>query len=277
MSLQQNTIAGINVRVVIDGMVVARCPRCVVSFDRHTVTSYGEIDVPDPEGVLMQRVKSGQHVSVRFGYRGQPAREWTGLVDGWRPGFGRNRDQLTVQVLGPEFAPFMRTRVTEAYMDETADVLARLILAKTGCTVGTVDVPAVNLPRLTLRDVPVWQAMEQLAHSCAMAHGQDMSHHALWLDDAGAIQYGPHNDEPEAVPVIATGAGLIAHNPAQSPKARGSVETFLLPGMRDGRLFKLQDVRRGIDAEYRAVHVEHHIEQTKARTWLWYGGEYERF
>jgi hypothetical protein len=267
MSLQQNTIAGINVRVVIDGMVVARCPRCVVSFDRHTVTSYGEIDVPDPEGVLMQRVKSGQHVSVRFGYRGQPAREWTGLVDGWRPGFGRNRDQLTVQVLGPEFAPFMRTRVTEAYMDETADVLARLILAKTGCTVGTVDVPAVNLPRLTLRDVPVWQAMEQLAHSCAMAHGQDMSHHALWLDDAGAIQYGPHNDEPE----------LIAHNPAQSPKARGSVETFLLPGMRDGRLFKLQDVRRGIDAEYRAVHVEHHIEQTKARTWLWYGGEYERF
>lgn len=272
-----SSITGLQLHITINGMVVERCPQCLITFDRYTVTSYGMIDVPDPDGSFMRLIKPGQSVTVRFGYRGQAAREWKGLVDGWQPGAGMNRDQITVQVLGPEWVPFMNTRITESFLEESADVLARLLLAKTGYPLGTIDLPAVAIHRFTLCDVPVWQAMEQLARSCGTAHGQDMSRHALWLDDDGAIQYGPHDDDADSQPVIATGAGLIAHYPAQSPKARGSVETFLLPAMRDGRTFRLQDARRGVDGVLRAVRVEHRIEQNKARTWLRYGGEHERF
>lgn len=274
-------IAGLQVHIRINGMVVQRCPLCRITYDRYTTTSYGMIDVPDPDGALARRVAPGQPVAVRFGYRAQAAREWRGVVDAWQPGIGQNHDQITVQVLGPEFVPFIRTRITESYLEEPADVLARLMLARTGCPLGTVEVPALPIHRFTLCDVPVWQAMEQLARSCTAAHGQDMRRHALWLDDAGAVHYGPHDDEAQdaagTMPVIATGAGLIAHHPATSPKARSSVETFLLPAIRDGRLFRLRDARRGVDAVLRAVRVEHRIEPHKARTWVSYGGEYERF
>ncbi|WP_211233827.1 hypothetical protein [Maridesulfovibrio bastinii] len=102
-----------------------------------------------------------------------------------------------------------------------------------------------------------------------------MSHWALWLG-ADGVHWGDH-DEDGSMPEIATAAGLIRHIPSAAPHSMGEVETFLLPDMLHSHKFLLQDTRRGIDDQFRALRVLHEITPTSARTRLGYGEEYGRY
>ena len=265
-------LSGLHLTATIGGATVQRCPRCVVATDRRTVLSRARIDAPDPDGTLARSLTSGQPITISMGYRGSDVVEFSGTVDGWEPSGGSNRHQLTVHAAGPEL-PLATTRIKAMYMDESADWLARKVLQASGFSLGTVQAPDVVIPRATFTDVPVWRAMEQLAHTCRRAHGRDMSAYALWLDESGALHWGPHDDPQPAVPMVATAAGLIRHLPTVTALGRNRVETFLLPVMRAGRRFRLRVTRRGVDEEYRALRVEHVVEPNRARTHISYGGK----
>lgn len=266
-------LSGLHLTASIGGVTIQRCPRCVVATDRRSILSRARIDAPDPGGELERMLAHGQPVTISMGYRGTDAVTFMGTVDGWEPATGSNRHQLTVHAAGPEL-PLVATRIKAMFLDESVDWLARRVLDISGLPLGAINAPDAVIPRTTFSDVPLWRAVEQLAHSCRRAHGHDMSAHALWLDESGAINWGPHDDPQPAVPMVATAAGLIRHLPTVTALGRHRVETFLLPVMRAGRRFKLRVARRGVDEEYRALRVEHVVEPKRARTIISYGREY---
>ena len=96
------------------------------------------------------------------------------------------------------------------------------------------------------------------------------------MDAEGKINWGDFDEEGDA-PMIATGAGLIQHAPASNKTALNLVETFLLSSFRHSMRFRLLDTRRDVDDEYRALRVRHDINGIKARTFIWYWEENERF
>jgi hypothetical protein len=265
-------LSGLTLNVQVGGARIQRCPRVIVTTDRRTVLSRARIDAPDPQGELARMLSHGRAVTVAMGYRGAGQVNFAGAVDGWESSAGPGRDQITIHAAGPEL-PLVTTCIKAMYVDESADWIARTILAASGLPLGAVQAPDVMVPRMTLASVPVWRAVKQLAHTCRRAHGLDMSAHALWLDEGGHVHYGPHDDPQPVTPLVGTLAGLIRHSPAATAHGRGMVETFLLPVMRAGRRFHLRDARRGVDAGYRALRVEHKAQPDKARTVISYGGQ----
>lgn len=270
------SLSGLAINITIGGTRILRVPSCTVSYDRASVLSRAFIAVPDPAGDFIRILEKGQAVSISMGYRGKESHEWEGTVDGWLPTQGNNPHQLTVAAVGPEL-PLVKTRIMAMYVDEDADWIARRILSETGLDIGTIEAPKVIIPRMILSAVPVWQALEQLAHSIERAHGIDMSAHAVWLDESGAVHWGTHDDTQDSIPAISTGAGLLKHHPTEMPYARQPLETYLLPVMRAGRRFRVTDQRRGVDETPRALRVEHKVTPQSARTFLSYGEEYARF
>jgi hypothetical protein len=270
------SLSGLAISVTIGSTRILRVPSCTVSYDRESVLSRAFISVPDPAGDFIRLIEKGQSVTISMGYRGKAAHEWSGTVDGWLPSQGNNPHQWTVAAVGPELA-LVKTRITAMYMDEDVAWIARRILAETGLPIGTIEAPQITIPRMTLSNVPAWRGLEQLAHSVERANGVDMSAHAVWLDEAGAVHWGTHNDIQDETPIISTGAGLLNHHLTKMPYARQPIETYLLPVMRAGRCFRIVDSRRGVDETPRALRVEHKVTPKSARTFLSYGEEYGRF
>lgn len=266
-------IYGIKLSIQIGNYLFRRVPRCIITYDRHTVLSRAEIHVPNHvfgagENTLSS-LSQFQEVSIEVGYRNQKPHKWVGTVDGWKQGQGNKRDQLIIYAAGVEL-PLTQKTIREMWVDEPAPTIAKRILEASGLKVGVVDVPHEVIPRMTLATVPLWQAVQQLSNTLRQGHDCNMVDHALWVDEAKLVNFAPCDHWQDTTSVIATGAGLIRHTPSQTVNGRSEVETFLLSTMRAGMRFSLKDSRKGIAGTFRALRVMHSVEPNKARTFLSY-------
>lgn len=261
-------LSGLNMQIRLGSRLVLRCPRCEITSRRHDPVSMALLVLPDTDGSLYRSIAAGETLSISYGYRGQDRAEWSGTVK-WTRRDGR-KDQIEIGAVDGA-KPLLDTRITQSFEEETPTTIIRWALNRTGLAIGRIDPQEYVLPRFVAADLPVWQLVRQVVYSCHRAFDSDLRRWALWLG-AGGVNFGDF-DESGSVPIIATAAGLISHRPTEDITGLGEVETFLLPGMSHSRLFRLQDVRRGIDATYRALCVQHIIEPNKIRTYLNYGVE----
>jgi hypothetical protein len=262
-------ISGIRTHITIGKMQVLRCPRCVIRSVRHRPLSTADITLPDAAGELYRGLMRGDAVQIQLGYRGQQSAIWNGTVQ--YLGQMRNKDQIVVRAVDTAL-PLTTTRLTQVWENETPEAIVAYIIGQAGLSVGRIDSIGTVLPKVIASDIPVWQLVRQIAVSCQSSLGLDMSSRACWLG-ADGVNWGDF-DEPGNNPVIATGAGLLAHEPAIGSHGRGVVACLLQPGLLHSCRFGLKDLRRGIDKSCRAQEVEHIIEPGKARTYLRYGAEY---
>jgi hypothetical protein len=265
-------IEGLNIRCNAGPVEVLRTPYLELAYKRRAVLTRAVIQIPDPEGEVRAALAVGQDFFVRFGYRGLAGywHEWQGTVEEIdQPGLGGvNPDAVTVRGVGREKA-LSTTLVTESFYQETAQAVARRLLARTGLPVGNVDIPGDMLPHQVFSRVPVARAIKQLEHTLTRSYGHDLSKHAVWLGASGLMWSA--GDEPGAAYVIETAHNLIDHTPPVRPGEMGAVVSVLLPGLTDGRQVRIRDARRGIAALERAEEVIHVLRASGNSTTVLYG------
>lgn len=270
----QTPIDGIRTYVIVNGREYPRAPRVWLNSVRHAPLCRAGLTLPDPDGTEMRRLAAGQAVELHMGYRGVEPAVWKGTVEWVRPG---TTDQVEIGTVGPE-AILARTRITQAYLEETPEAILRHALRATGLPLGKIDAPGVVLPRFAASNETIWALAEKLELSCMQAFGLDMSRWTLWVDGAGNACWGDFDDPSQTViPGIASGSNLIEHAPATDAAALGMVETFLMPGLMHSQCFRLRDIRRGVDDIFRALRVWHETSGTSARTFVWYGEEHGQY
>lgn len=258
-------ISGIRIDITIGSHEVYRAPLWwIESLRGYPLGRFG-VTLPDPKGELYRSIKLGDPLTCLVGYRNQVPVEWTGTVADLFP--GESSDQLEVRAVDGAL-PLTKTRIVQAWENETPEAIVAWCIRQTGLPVGRVDSTGMVLPRFVAANPPVWQATRQAAHSCQTAFALDMSEWALWLG-AGGVNWGDF-DEPGDVPVIATQGGLISHEPAVKGSARPVIETFLLADLMHSRRIHLQDDYRGIDTTLRAQRVRHEGTPDRCRTFIWY-------
>ncbi len=262
--------SGLRVHILLAGRDILRCPRWWIESERQAPFSMAGLTLADPTGELYRAVKQGDSLEIRGGYRNQTPAIWTGAVAWTRQ--GRTRDELELAAADPA-SIIATTLVRQSWENETPEAIVAFAIRKAGLAAGRVGATGMVLPRFVASSIPVWQVAVQAAHSCQKAFDLDMRRWALWQGGDGRVNWGDF-DEPGDVAVIATAAGLIRHDPAGGAKGLGTVETFLLPELRHSRLFRLRDVRRGVDQTFRALRVRHEGTPDKARTHLVYGEEH---
>ncbi len=268
-----STLSGLQTLVQIGLVETDRAPRIEIVSERHSPLSRASVDLPDPKGELVQAIQTGQSVSIVSGYRNSTAGNWNGTVSAVES--GQQKDQIRIHCVCSAF-PLVRVAICQTWEWETPEAVLSWAVQQTGLSVDRIDSTGVQLRHIAASTLPVWQLAVQVAQSVQRAVGMDMSRWALWLGAEG-VNWGDF-DEPGDVPEISTGAGLIRHNLYTGQRhGLGKVETFLLPDLMHSRLFRIVDSRRGIDAERRALRVEHAITPYSARTFLWYGAEYGRY
>jgi len=266
-------ISGIRTHIFIGGLEVLRCPRCWIESIRHRPLTRAGITLPDPKGEIYRAVNDEDAVEIRLGYRNEDPATWKGSVS-WKRR-GSTKDQVEIGVVGEE-KPLCSTHIIQAWENETPEAIIKYAIGRAGLSAGQIDSTGVTIPRYVASNIPVWQVARQCAHTCQQAFGIDMSRWAFWTGSDSKVNWGDF-DEPGDTPVIATGAGLIKNLPADDAKGLNTVETFLLAGFRHSMKFRLQDTRRGIDDEFRALRVRHEIKERSVRTFISYGEEYNQF
>jgi len=265
-------ITGIRTHISIGGLEIMRTPHVWIECERHSPLSRAGITLADPKGEYYRSVGLNYPVRIRIGYRDEEPAVWKGSVSRKEPG---TKDQIEIRAVGQDLA--LTTNIIQSWANETPEAIIGWAVGQAGLPTGQIDSPGVTFPWFTARNIPVWQVARQCAHTCQRAFGLDMSRWALWMGASGKVNWGDF-DEPGDVPVIASGAGLIKHMPANGTGALLSmVETFLLAGFRHSRKFRLIDNRRGIDDEFRALRVRHDITDRAVRTFIWYGEEHEKY
>jgi hypothetical protein len=263
-------ITGIRTNITIGNFEFNRAPRLWIEGQRHTCLARAGVTLPDPTGELLDAINVGtDQITIRYGYRDQDPAEWTGTVVWTKPG---TLDQIEVGAVGKSKA-LAETRITQSWMNESPEAIIRYAAGRAGVSVGRLDSPGVIIPRFIASDKTPWDIALMCNQTVQRSYGRDMSKWAFYLADDG-VHWGDHDLDGDT-PVIATAEGLIAHRPAGDKAALSQVETFLQPGFRHSRVFRLRDVRRGIDADYRTLKVRHEINDT-ARTFIWYGEEHGR-
>ena len=265
-------IEGLNIRCNVGPLEVVRTPHLELDYKRRAVLSRAVIQIPDPKGKARAALEVGQRFIARFWYRGSGGfrHEWQGTIEAIdQPGQNEeNPDAITVRGVGLEKA-LATTMVTESFYQETAQAVARRLLASTGLPVGAVDIPGDMLPHQIFSRVSVARAIKQLENTLARSFGHDLSCHAVWLG-ANGLNWSPE-DEPGPAYVIETAQNLIDHTPPTSPGEMGAVVSVALPGLTDGRLVRIRDKRRGIVTLERAEGVNHLLQAASNKTTVLYG------
>ena len=267
-------ITGLNISVTVGAVEVNRVPEIRIISERHSPMTRMAICLPDPAGEVTRAVSDKDKVCIVLGYRGNTPATWAGTVTG-EPNSTRNRDQVTINAAGPERV-LSDTMVMQAFYQETPEAIIKYAAAQAGLTVGRIQSPGVTFPRFTASSIPAWQVAAQCEHTCSKGYGLDMACWALWVGRAGTVNWGTF-DEVADLPVIESNANLISHFPGRTIRDLSRVETLLLPHLMHSMLFRLTDIRRGIDNDYKALRVEHFVRKGCARTFISYGTEYERY
>jgi hypothetical protein len=267
-------ITGLNISVNIGAVSVNRVPEIRIVSERHSPITRMHISMPDPSGDVARAVSDKDEVSVVLGYRGNTPATWIGTVAG-EPTTWKNRDQVTINVAGPERV-LSDTMIKQAFFQETPEAIIKYAVSRAGLALGQIQSPGVTFPRFTASSIPAWQVVVQCEHTCSKGFGLDMAGWAMWMGRAGTVNWGAF-EEVADLPVIESNTNLIAHFPGRTIRDLSRVETLLLPHLMHSMLFHLTDIRRGIDSDYKALRVEHAVRQGKARTFISYGTEYERY
>tara|TARA_B100000683_G_scaffold264145_1_gene293319 strand:- start:499 stop:1290 length:792 start_codon:yes stop_codon:yes gene_type:complete len=260
-------IAGIRLHIEIGDAIIQRCPRLQINSVRHRPLDVAVVDIPDARAEAAQIFFPGDPVRIEYGYRGGESAVWEGTLRGIKR---ISRDQVSLLVDGKAL-PLTTTFVRDCYADESSVAIASHLLGHTGLSVARIDIPNEAISRFPVSDIPVWQAVRQLLQTLRQAYGHDMDRAALWLGATG-LNLGDF-DEAGNVPVIATGENLIRHLPAQASHSHHSVESALLPGMAHSRLFRLIDMRLGVDEMLRALSVRHEVTPDEITTKIQFGRE----
>ncbi len=262
-------ISGVRINILIGDRQVLRCCDLWIESVRHQPLTRASITLPDGSAELYQSIASGESVQIRLGLRDESPAVWSGTVAGTG---SYESGLLTVRVTGPE-TPLIGTRISQHWESESAEAIVRWAIKQAGLTEGRIDAPGVSLPHFVASDVPVWQVAAQAASSCQRSFDLDMSGWALWMGADGVVNWGDFEESGDG-PVIASGDNLITHVAGDCHRQLNMVTTFLTAGLRHSRLFHLADTRRGIDGQYRALRVRHHVQPERARTIILYGEEY---
>jgi hypothetical protein len=258
-------LTALRIDITIGSLEAQRAPGWWIESRRGDPLSRAGVTLPDPAGDLHRSLAKGEPMTIEIGYRGQASVTWSGTVSALVP--GETKDQMEVRACDGA-QPLNTTKVTQSWENETPEAIAAWAIRHAGLTVGRIEPTGVTLPRYIASNIPVWQMVRQLSESCERHFGVDMSGRALWLGRDG-VTWGDY-DEPGDTPLLATGAGLIRHEPAPADNLLSMIETWLLPDLTHSRLVHLQDVRRGIDTTPRAQRVRHEGSPDKARTIIWY-------
>ncbi|OQY20073.1 MAG: hypothetical protein B6I36_02190 [Desulfobacteraceae bacterium 4572_35.1] len=261
-------ISGIRTHITIGRSHILRCPRCVIVSERHRPLQVATLTLPDATAELFRNFKRDDVVQIQLGYRNQQPAIWNGTVQ--RICQGTTRDQIEIRAVDKAL-PLTTTLLTQVWENETPEAIVAYAIRQTGLPLGRISQTGRVLPKVVASNITVWQLVRQIAASCQKAFDLDMSHWALWLGSAG-VNWGDF-DEPGPVPVIATGAGLLTHEPNFDPFGRSRIISLLQPSLRHSQQFGIKDVKRGIEAKHRALRVEQAIEPTKVRTLIDYGVE----
>lgn len=263
-------MTGIRTHIFIGNLEILRTPRVCLYFERHKPLSRACIALPNARGDV--GITLDDPVEIRLGYKDKEPAVWRGQVAHINT---VNKDQIDVGVVGLE-VPLAKTRITETYENETPEAIVKNVINQTGLAAGQIYSTGVVIPRFIASNIPVWQVVRQVEYTCQKAFGLDMSGWGLWMGSDGLVNWG-NFDESAEIPVIATGDKLIRHLPANDSFSLNTVETFLLPGFRASQKFRLKDTKRGIDAEFRALAVEHKVTSRSMRTVIQYGEEHARY
>lgn len=258
-------ISGIRIDITIGDLELQRTPSWWIESLRGYPLGRAGVTLPDPQGELYQTIKAGAAIEIEVGYRNQDPVSWTGTVADIYP--GATRDQLEVRAIDAA-KPLTDKRIVQAWENESPEAIVAWAIRQAGLPVGTIDATGIIIPRFVASNCPVWQLVRQVAETCERQFGLDMSGRALWLGSAG-VNWSDA-DEPGDVPLIASQAGLIDHQPATAGNAAPMIETWLLADLMHSRRIHLQDDRRGIDAQIRAQRVRHEGQPDKSRTIIWY-------
>lgn len=265
-------IEGFNVRCLVGPLDITRSPKIEIVSKRRAVVETASVAIPDPEGTVRATLAVGQPVDLCFGYRGEDAlwQEWEGTISGIDQPHASapDADAVTVRCVGQSQA-LVTTRVTESFLNEPADVVARRLLAKTGLSVGDISIPSPVLPHQVFSSCTVARAIKQLSTTLERSYGYDMHRHALWLGASGLTW--SDGDEPGDEYRVATAENLIAHTPPATGGGIGVVTSVVLPGLTHSRRVHVYDSRRGIDDVYRALSVIHTLEDAGNTTQVTYG------
>lgn len=267
-------LSGLTMRIQAGPFEVYRAPRIVISSVRHTPMCSIVVALSDPAGAMAGRISAGDALTVELAYRGQAPATWTGRIVSTR---AQNRDQVEIRATRSADLP-LDTKIRQSWADESPEAIIRWSAGQAGLAVGRIDSPGIVIPRFAAASIPVWAVARSAACTVQRACDIDMSRWALWVGPTGRLNWGDF-DEPDtvAVPVVATGAGLIRHYQDSTAKGLFTLETFLLPDLTHSRSVRIQDAVRGSNALVRALAVRHEVEPSRARTFISYGVEHGRY
>lgn len=258
-------ISGVRVDITIGELEVYRSPLWWIESLRGYPLGRAGVTLPDPEGELHETIQLGDAVTIEVGYRDQDPVMWEGTVSQIYP--GATRDEIEVRAIDSARL-LTETKVIQSWENESPEAIVKWALTQTGLPIGELDASAVTIPRFISSNMPVWQLVRQVMETCERAFGLDMSRRALWLGSDG-VNWSD-GDEPGEIPIIATMDNLIRHEPATPGNTTPWIETILMAELSHSRRIRLQDDRRGIDAEIRAQRVRHEGTPEHVRTFIWY-------
>ncbi|MBF0454945.1 MAG: hypothetical protein HQL72_09065 [Magnetococcales bacterium] len=266
-------IRGIHNEVIIGRFRSHRVVESVISARRHHPLSRATIRLADPAGELARESLLDAPVTITYGHRGGALSSWSGTVSATTTG---NRDQIEIDCVGVE-RPLATTRITQSWRNEAPEAIITYAAEQAGMDMGMIAAPGPTFPHFVSSHSTPWEIAKSCARTCEQQFGINMQNWAFWVDSEGRVNWGDFAGEQVDVPVVATGAGLIRHDPDSGQWFENRVETFLLPGFWHSERFHLKDDRRGVDNEFRALAVEHRISGKRARTTIHMGEEYGRF
>ncbi len=259
-------ISGVRTHIFIGDLEILRAPVCIVRLERFGCVSTAFITLPDPKGELFKIITEDDPVEIRFGYRSEEPAIWKGTIGHTRP---NGNDELDVYVNGPGL-PLATTKIVQSWRQEPTESIIRYAIERSGLTVGKIESPGPVFPHFAASNHSPYEIARLLEETCQRAFSIDMRDWALWVGADGLVNWGDF-DEAGDVPVIATGENLIEHLPDPDSPFMSKITTFLLPGFSHSRLFRIKDVKRGIDKEALALSVRHEIKPGSVRTIIRYG------
>jgi len=198
--------SGIITEIQLGSLKVNRAPEITIRHDRYSPVSICYITLADPTGSMYRTVSVDDAVSLSYGYRDGAKATWSGSVTYLQR--GKDKLYLTCSDAGRDA---LKTYMTEYWLDEAPAAIVRAALGRLG-SIGTVQDIDITLPSFTASNVSIYDLIRKVEHTMQQGFDVDVSQYALFIDGAGAWNWGEHGLDGE-IPVIASQNGLISHNP----------------------------------------------------------------
>ncbi|MGE4319620.1 MAG: hypothetical protein AB7E96_12050 [Deferribacterales bacterium] len=263
-------IDGIITDLQIGDYKVTRVPEMRIWYNRFAPMSLCYLTLADPDAELYNTFSAGMAAVLTYGYRSGDQATWSGTIIQ----FHRSNDNLYI-VCGDAGRAVFKTKITEFWAGDSAAAIIKNVLGRIG-EIGTIQDDEISLPAFTASNITVHDLVRKVEHSLQTAYGIDMSDYALFLAD-GQWNWGTHGIDGD-VPIVASQEGLISHMPGlPGYGGKQTVETWPLVGFTHSRTFRLIDKTAGIDDTFMASGVLHIFGDKYVRTFIEYGGGYEKY